>query len=475
MHPILVRIPLPGWKFLGDFTSIPIHSYGVMLGLSLVVGWYLTLGLAEKDGLPKETMANCYVFTALVGGDHVARPLLRDESRRVQVVLGDCSRSGAAGSLRTAGSWGASWGRSIYLRREKVPLWPWADVAAPSLASGLMLTRIGCYLFGCDFGKPLPSSSPEWLKKIGTFPHWSEGTLPRGSGSPAWMQHVQQHLLDFDAPGLFAGAPDADLRVAGGRPSPPFALRGAQEPEVPRAGVSDVHFRLRRAAVSLGDDPRRLRARRIRSAHRRAHHDRRRSLGLRARLRLLHGAERERSDDAQDDAGHCAGSGRGGVPPFASGVVRRKRTCCSLDVAMGGAVHAVPAAMAYGVYFKAAEAHPEKRPGHRFDLYQRAHPQAGRRGGRHEARAPEAPKSKARKAKRRRHDRRRRPTKTTARKRARSTGDASHLSTDENSAGRIAGFRGAQAAAAAYLCCAMLPASHEYTRFSVIAPCFKKN
>src|SRR4051794_23070420 len=36
---------------------VPIYSYGVMLGLSLVVGWYLTLGLAERDGLPKETMA----------------------------------------------------------------------------------------------------------------------------------------------------------------------------------------------------------------------------------------------------------------------------------------------------------------------------------------------------------------------------------------------------------------------------------
>jgi phosphatidylglycerol:prolipoprotein diacylglycerol transferase len=92
-------------------------------------------------------------------------------------------------------------GSVIYLRREKVPLWPWADVAAPSLASGLLFTRLGCYLFGCDFGKPLPSSSPEWLKKMGTFPHWSDGTLPRGSGSPAWAQHVQQRLLDFDAPG----------------------------------------------------------------------------------------------------------------------------------------------------------------------------------------------------------------------------------------------------------------------------------
>src|SRR4029078_1880587 len=48
-----------------DAGPAPIHSYGVMLGLSLVVGWYLTLGLAENDGLPQGTVANRYVFTAL--------------------------------------------------------------------------------------------------------------------------------------------------------------------------------------------------------------------------------------------------------------------------------------------------------------------------------------------------------------------------------------------------------------------------
>src|SRR5688572_2631683 len=37
---------------------LSIFSYGVMLGLSLVVGWYVTLPLAERDGLPRETMAN---------------------------------------------------------------------------------------------------------------------------------------------------------------------------------------------------------------------------------------------------------------------------------------------------------------------------------------------------------------------------------------------------------------------------------
>ena len=54
------------WKAVAfDAPSVPIYAYGVMLGLSLVVGWYLTLPLAVRDGLPKETMANCYVVTAL--------------------------------------------------------------------------------------------------------------------------------------------------------------------------------------------------------------------------------------------------------------------------------------------------------------------------------------------------------------------------------------------------------------------------
>jgi phosphatidylglycerol:prolipoprotein diacylglycerol transferase len=200
MHPILVRIPLPGWKFLGDFTSIPIHSYGVMLGLSLVVGWYLTLGLAEKDGLPKETMANCYVFTAL-SAVIMSRVLYYVTNPSEFKSFWEIFALWRGGLVAYGGFLGGFVGSVIYLRREKVPLWPWADVAAPSLASGLLFTRLGCYLFGCDFGKPLPSGSPEWLKKMGTFPHWSDGTLPRGSGSPAWVQHVSQHLIDFDSAG----------------------------------------------------------------------------------------------------------------------------------------------------------------------------------------------------------------------------------------------------------------------------------
>ncbi|WP_437571245.1 prolipoprotein diacylglyceryl transferase [Sorangium sp. So ce542] len=244
MHPILFRVPLPVWTvpllwvfliaagiaFAGaiglligknkpgaaaagvagvvlavlasqfkeqtyTLGPIPIYSYGVMLGLSLVVGWYLTLGLAERDGLPKETMANCYVVTALAAvlGSRVLYILTNLDEFDSFGAMFDIRRGGL---VAYGGFLGGFLGSYLFLRSHRLPLLPWADVAVPSLASGLMITRIGCYLFGCDFGRPLGETAPAWLKKLGTFPHWAEGTLDHGSGSPAWVQHVKERGLD---------------------------------------------------------------------------------------------------------------------------------------------------------------------------------------------------------------------------------------------------------------------------------------
>ncbi|WP_437508620.1 prolipoprotein diacylglyceryl transferase [Sorangium sp. So ce1099] len=244
MHPILFRVPLPVWTvpllwvfliaagiafagaiglFLGKnkpgaaaagiagvalaalasqfkgqtytLGPLPIYSYGVMLGLSLVVGWYLTLGLAERDGLPKETMANCYVVTALAAvlGSRVLYILTNLDEFDSLGAMFDIRRGGL---VAYGGFLGGFLGSYLFLRSHRIPLLPWADVAVPSLASGLMITRVGCYLFGCDFGRPLGETAPAWLKKLGTFPHWAEGTLDHGSGSPAWVQHVKERGLD---------------------------------------------------------------------------------------------------------------------------------------------------------------------------------------------------------------------------------------------------------------------------------------
>lgn len=168
--------------------SLPIYSYGVMLGLSLVVGWYLTLGLADRDGLPKEQMANCYVITAIVAlvGSRLLYVLTNlDQFNTMADVLS--IRKG--GYVAYGGFLGGFLGSWLYLRSQKLKLLPWADVAVPSLASGLLVTRIGCYLFGCDFGKRLPEGAPGWLKRMGTFPHWQGALHDAGDGSPAFVRH----------------------------------------------------------------------------------------------------------------------------------------------------------------------------------------------------------------------------------------------------------------------------------------------
>lgn len=172
-----------------EAANLPIYSYGVMLGLSLVVGWYLTLTLAERDGLPKETMANCYVITALAAifGSRVLYVVTNpDEFHQ----LSDFFALRRGGLVAYGGFLGGYIGSWLYLRAHKIRLMPWADVAVPSLASGLLITRIGCYLFGCDFGKRLSDTAPEALKKLGTFPHWANGTLDGSEGAPAFARHL---------------------------------------------------------------------------------------------------------------------------------------------------------------------------------------------------------------------------------------------------------------------------------------------
>jgi phosphatidylglycerol:prolipoprotein diacylglycerol transferase len=170
--------------------AIPIYSYGVMLGTSLVVGWYLTLTLAERDGLPKESMANCYVVTAVaaVVGSRLLYVATNIDEFHSLADLFAFRRGGLVVYGGFLGGYLASW---AYLKPHGLRLMPWADVAVPSLASGLLITRIGCYLFGCDFGTRLSDTAPAFLQKLGTFPHWATGTLEAGDGSPAWARHLE--------------------------------------------------------------------------------------------------------------------------------------------------------------------------------------------------------------------------------------------------------------------------------------------
>lgn len=185
MHPILFEIPI------GD--GVPIFSYGVMLGTSFILAWYVVMELGERDGIHRDVLANAFIVAALsaIVGARVLY-IATNPSEFDTIASWFALRRG--GLVAYGGFLGGFVGSLVYLRRANVALLRFADVTAPTLALGLAFTRIGCYLYGCDFGAPLSEDAPAWLRGWGTFPHWEND-----EGSPAWSHHVMEYNLDPDA------------------------------------------------------------------------------------------------------------------------------------------------------------------------------------------------------------------------------------------------------------------------------------
>jgi phosphatidylglycerol:prolipoprotein diacylglycerol transferase len=247
MHPVLMQIPLPAWQipwlpllltgaglglvlavfgwrqrardlmFLGvavavacsalaiearesllRLSPVPVFSYGALLALSFVIGWFLTLRLARGQGMPLGVAKTSYfvaALSALVGARVVYVLTNLDEFS----AIGSVFDVRAGGLVAYGGFVGGLLGSVAYLSIRRVSWLGWGDAAAPSLAAGLLVTRIGCYLYGCDFGKPLGPNAPVWLQRAGTFPRWDGLASIAGSGSPAWLQHVAERGLAPDA------------------------------------------------------------------------------------------------------------------------------------------------------------------------------------------------------------------------------------------------------------------------------------
>jgi phosphatidylglycerol:prolipoprotein diacylglycerol transferase len=182
---------------LTTLTELPVTSYGAMLCLALLVGWYLTMSLGQRAGLPRDLIASCF-FVAALSGFVGARALYVLTNWGEIASLGDAVNARRGGLTGYGALVGGFLGSLWLLHRRKHSIWAWVDVVTPSLAVGVVLVRLGCYLLGSDFGQPLGVGAPEWLKRLGTFPHWSAQTFD-GTGAPAWVLHVSRGLIALDA------------------------------------------------------------------------------------------------------------------------------------------------------------------------------------------------------------------------------------------------------------------------------------
>ncbi len=139
-----------------DIGPVTIHTYGLLLAVAFIVGIWLTSRNGRRAGIDPDAMWNMgliIIFAALVGA-------------KVLLFLSDFSyysqNPREIFSLSTLRSTGVYYGGLLlalaasawYLRRAQLPGWKVADLAAPGIALGQAIGRLGCLSAGCCFGKP---------------------------------------------------------------------------------------------------------------------------------------------------------------------------------------------------------------------------------------------------------------------------------------------------------------------------------
>lgn len=172
MRPILFSLPY----------GLPVYGYGAMLCLSVVLGRMLAVRLGRQAGLDGALVSRACAWAlvaALVGARLLYVVTNPGQFERVVDVLAWWK----GGVVAYGGFLGGFLGTALFCRIHRIRLLAWADCVAPGLCLGLMVTRIGCFLGGCDFGRPWDGP-------------WSV-SFP--AGSLAFQEQVRQGLLSVTA------------------------------------------------------------------------------------------------------------------------------------------------------------------------------------------------------------------------------------------------------------------------------------
>jgi phosphatidylglycerol:prolipoprotein diacylglycerol transferase len=139
-----------------DLGPLTIHTYGLLLAAAFIAGIWITSRNAKKAGISPDQIWNMgliVIFAALVGAKILL--LFSDfhyysENFREIFSLSTLRSTGVyyGGLLLALAS--AAW----FILKKRLPFWSVADLAAPGIALGQAIGRLGCLSAGCCYGKP---------------------------------------------------------------------------------------------------------------------------------------------------------------------------------------------------------------------------------------------------------------------------------------------------------------------------------
>ncbi len=136
-----------------EIGPLKVHAYGAALALSFLLGSFWVTSRSRKLGYRDDHMMELFwwiLISALIGSRiYYAFQHASDFNDNFLEIF----RIWGGGLTQYGGVIGALLVGGLYIRSRR---WPWrevVDLIAPTLALGEAITRIGCFLNGCCFGK----------------------------------------------------------------------------------------------------------------------------------------------------------------------------------------------------------------------------------------------------------------------------------------------------------------------------------
>lgn len=154
---------------------LEIHSYGLMLAISFLIGIYLSMYRAKKQGIDQNKIIDLsvvIVLSAIFGARflYVIFHLEEFKGHWMDTInpFQSSGQIGIAGLTMLGGFIAAVGFGLLYLKIKKLPVFKIADIVIPAIGLGIFFTRLGCFLNGCCYGLPthepwgmiFPSDSP---------------------------------------------------------------------------------------------------------------------------------------------------------------------------------------------------------------------------------------------------------------------------------------------------------------------------
>jgi phosphatidylglycerol:prolipoprotein diacylglycerol transferase len=142
---------LPDILTLGPLT---IHSYGLMLAIAFLAAIGVIEYLAKPRGMDTDKIMD-FALVAMVAAIIGSRAFyvlshLAEYRANYWSVLAVWE----GGLTFYGGVLLAVPAAVLFMKRNRLPVWPLADLVAPGFALGVGFGRLGCFLNGCCFGKP---------------------------------------------------------------------------------------------------------------------------------------------------------------------------------------------------------------------------------------------------------------------------------------------------------------------------------